>query len=76
MRVGACHCVVYHRAFVSNMVRAVQRGVEDNSYGMLWLVTYAFLLRMPSEACVFLARPLLHTLHLVPIGIANAQMQT
>jgi hypothetical protein len=48
------NAVLCCRSFVSNMVRAVQRGVEDSCYGMLWLVTYAFLLRMPSEVRAFL----------------------
>jgi hypothetical protein len=31
------------------MVAAVQRNLEDNCHAMLWLVTYSFLLRLPSE---------------------------
>ena len=38
------------RTKVGNMVRAVQHGREDLSYAMLWLVSYLFLLRLPSEA--------------------------
>jgi len=32
------------------MVKAVQRQLEELSYAMLWLISYAFLLRLPSEA--------------------------
>ena len=36
------------------MVLAVQRGLEDTGFAMLWLISYTFLLRLPSEmsACV------------------------
>jgi hypothetical protein len=50
-RVFACGCV---RTVVTNMVLAVQRGLEDQTLSMLWLVSYTFLLRLPSEvgACI------------------------
>ena len=38
------------RTFVSNMVLSVQRGLEDTTFAMLWLISYTFLLRLPSEA--------------------------
>ena len=38
-----------HRIMVSNMIKAVQQGKEQLAYAMLWLATYTFLLRMPSE---------------------------
>ena len=38
------------RTMVSNMVRAVQRGWEDTAGAALWLTSYLFLLRVPSEA--------------------------
>ena len=41
------------RSFVSNMIAAVRHGKEDRNYAMLWLVTYSFLLRMPSEVGTF-----------------------
>lgn len=34
------------------MVLAVQRGLEEQTFAMLWLVSYVFLLRLPSEACL------------------------
>ena len=41
------------RSFVSAMIAAVRHGKEDRNYAMLWLVTYSFLLRMPSEVGTF-----------------------
>ena len=38
------------RTVVVNMVLAVQRGLEDQAFAMLWLVSYLYLLRLPSEA--------------------------
>ena len=38
------------RVMVNNMVRAVQRGWEDKPGAALWLTSYLFLLRVPSEA--------------------------
>lgn len=38
------------KTFVTNMVAAVPRGLEELSFAMLWLLTYVFLLRLPSEA--------------------------
>jgi len=32
------------------MLAAVTAGVETESFAMLWLVAYVFLLRLPSEA--------------------------
>ena len=32
------------------MVKAVDEGKEDMRFSMLWLVSYCFLLRLPSEA--------------------------
>ena len=42
------------RTFVTNMVLSVQRGLEDTTFAMLWLISYTFLLRFPSEvgACI------------------------
>jgi len=44
------------------MVLAVQRGLEDMPFGMLWLVSYLYLLRLPSEVglalCMFWAAAL------------------
>ena len=37
------------RILVSNMVRSARTGLEELSTVMLWLVSYAFLLRLPSE---------------------------
>jgi len=38
------------RTTVRNLVLAVDRGMETQSFAMLWLATYCFLLRLPSEA--------------------------
>ena len=50
------------------MVKAIDEGKEEMRFGMLWLVSYCFLLRLPSEvshklcclcvasACSFLLR--------------------
>ena len=35
------------------MVLAVQRGLEDHTFAMLWLISCTFLLRLPSEAGVW-----------------------
>ena len=43
------------RSIVTNMVRAVQRELEEQSFAMLWLVSYLFLRRLPSEARFCLA---------------------
>ena len=69
-----CILVMCCRSFVSNMVRAVQRGVEDSCYGMLWLFTYAFLLRMPSEVRAFLPLQVAVTVSIVArlYPLANA----
>ena len=53
----SCGCARLCRTFVSNMVRAVAHGNGEASFAMLWLLAYAFLLRLPSEARgVFIAR--------------------
>ena len=38
------------RAYVYNMVLGVNRGIEQQSFAMLWLASYQFMLRVPSEA--------------------------
>jgi len=38
------------RVMLCNMVNAVKQGWEDIRMASLWLITYIFLLRMPSEA--------------------------
>ncbi len=38
------------KACVTNMVLAVQKAKEDMGFAMLWLISYSFLLRLPSEA--------------------------
>jgi len=38
------------RSMVLNMVLATGRGISQWKFAMLWLVSYVFLLRMPSEA--------------------------
>ena len=38
------------KAMVSNMVRAVDRELEIVQFAMLWLLSYLFLLRLPSES--------------------------
>lgn len=35
---------------VTNMVMAVARELEEQKFAMLWLLSYTFLLRLPSEA--------------------------
>lgn len=35
---------------VLNMILAVERGIETKGMAMLWLASYTFLLRVPSEA--------------------------
>ena len=39
------------RGVVLNMVWAAEKGNEDLVMSMLWLTSYEFLLRVPSEAC-------------------------
>ena len=34
---------------MTRMVKAVDEGKEEMRFGMLWLVAYCFLLRLPSE---------------------------
>ena len=34
------------------MVRAIDKGIEELKFGMLWLIVYLFLLRLPSEVTV------------------------
>ena len=46
---GRLTTFVHRRTYVSNMVLAVQRQLEDKQYAMLWLAAYIFLLRVPSE---------------------------
>ena len=41
------------RIDVKNMVLAVQSGFETQKYAMLWLVSYTYLLRLPSEVRSF-----------------------
>lgn len=50
------------KALLLEMVLAVNRRLEEFSFAMLWLVTYTWLLRLPSEvrACRVLARGLVH----------------
>ena len=48
MRAYVAGCFVV-TTFVTNMVLAVQRGLEDQTFAMLWLISYTFLLRLPSE---------------------------
>ena len=38
------------QALLYRMVFAIDRGQEDQHFGMLWLAAYVFLLRVPSEA--------------------------
>ena len=40
------------KTFVTNIVLCVERGGVALSLAMLWLASYLFLLRVPSEACV------------------------
>ena len=37
------------RNLVGKMVKAIDEGKEEMRFGMLWLVSYCFLLRLPSE---------------------------
>ena len=37
------------RSLLSKMVRAADQGKEEMRFSMLWLVSYCFLLRLPSE---------------------------
>ena len=37
------------KVLVHNLVLAVQRGLEEQDYAMLWLFAYAYLLRLPSQ---------------------------
>ena len=46
------HC----RTMVVNMVWAVDKGKEDLTLAMLWLASYLFLLRVPSEVAGFALR--------------------
>lgn len=38
------------KSITRNLVLAAKTGLETSTYAHLWLMTYAFLLRMPSEA--------------------------
>ena len=38
------------RTCLYNMVDGVRKDIESQSYAMLWLVAYSFMLRVPSEA--------------------------
>ena len=38
------------RAIIRNMMLSVERGIETQRFAMLWLASYVFLLRVPSEA--------------------------
>ena len=55
MRLFACKLwlwlcdLSFIRSLLSKMVRAVDQGKEEMRFGMLWLVSYCFLLRLPSE---------------------------
>ena len=42
-------CVLF-RHMVCNMVMAVEKGKEELRFAALWLFSYLFLLRLPSEA--------------------------
>ena len=51
------HALVYcrprmfiQRPLVTSLVLAVSRGLEEESLAMLWLTSYLFMLRVPSEA--------------------------
>ena len=73
-------CLMLHiRMTVEKMVSAVNRGLEELSYSMLWLISYAFLLRLPSEVrhlcvipclCLSTSRPLC----VVLLGDPHAQV--
>ena len=43
-------CQRLHRHMVCRMVEAVRQQREELHWAMLWLMSYTFLLRMPSEA--------------------------
>ena len=56
------------RIDVRNMVLAVNSGMETLQFAMLWLVSYIFLLRLPSEVGLRVAIALFHsccTFHLL-----------
>ena len=38
------------RSTTRNLVKAAQTGLETGTFAILWLMTYVFLLRLPSEA--------------------------
>ena len=38
------------RAMMRNMILSVEQNIETQSFAMLWLAAYIFLLRLPSEA--------------------------
>ena len=50
-RAISCPC----RPIVMNMVLAVSRQLEQLNFAMLWLVSYTWLLRLPSEVCVLVS---------------------
>ena len=66
------------RTFLSNMVRAVNTGHEETKFAMLWVVTYSFLLRMPSEvSCSLIASgSSAGVLHVLLLGIATLHWLT
>jgi hypothetical protein len=59
------------------MVAAVQRNLEDNCHAMLWLVTYSFLLRLPSEVSFLgLLLCINHGITLLMPGTSLVQVRT
>lgn len=40
------------KVMVTNIAFGVEKGIEDQKHAMLWLFSYLFLLRVPSEAIV------------------------
>jgi hypothetical protein len=59
------------------MVAAVQRNLEDSCHAMLWLVTYSFLLRLPSEVSFLgLLLSISHAITLLMPGTSLVQVRT
>ena len=59
---------------VVNMVWAVEKGSEELTMAMLWLVSYLFLLRVPSEVSAMLHSGLVRPVSTPLAGAAHVQL--
>ena len=62
---------------MARMVMAADKGTEELRFSMLWLISYLFLLRLPSEVgsfCTYHSRVRVDLFASVP-GFADAQVR-